>query len=379
MGREAVRLATTTPLDTGTTFTSDWEDVAAYGCLVLGLKTDQDGTFYVDYSPDANNVDNTITCNYDASGMTEPHRFTNTRRYARIRFTNDSGTNQTYLRLQVLLGEHPHRGVATDRVIPREFDATIVRPTDFFLEITEGLIEKWEHVNKFGRNANVGTATTPEDVWHGGSNYTGHPTSYTPETVEAFSSDANDTSAGTGARTLEIFGLRTSTSEEYTSETITLSGVTPVASTNTWWRVNRAIVRSAGTSGHNEGILTVRPTTTTAAVMAQLPATYNQTQIMAWTVPANRVAYLKRFRCSITRASGAAGSATISFRVREDETQPFRSEFVYEAQTGGPVSVGYDVMTFLPAGADVKVRVDAVSDNGTIVDAQVDFILKVVV
>ena len=37
-------------------------------------------------------------------------------------------------------------------------------------------------INKFGRNENIGTATDPEDIWHGGGLYMGFP-AITPETI----------------------------------------------------------------------------------------------------------------------------------------------------------------------------------------------------
>lgn len=139
---------------------------------------------------------------------------------------------------------------------------------DYLIDLALGNILGFSVGTKFGRNSNIDIGTTPEDIWHGGGNYTGQPENFTPETVDVFSANANDTAAGTGARTIRIFGLKTNSSEVYESEDITLNGTSTVTSTNSWWRVNRAYVLTAGSTGSAQGDITIRSTTTTANVFA---------------------------------------------------------------------------------------------------------------
>jgi hypothetical protein len=225
---------------------------------------------------------------------------------------------------------------------------------------------------KFGRNPDIDAG--PEDIWNNGGDYTGLPTSFTPETVDVFSSSTNDTSAGTGARTIRIVGLKTSTSTDYETEDITMNGTTAVTSVSSWWRVNRAYVLTAGSTGNNVGIITVRSTTTTANVFVFLPATFNQTTIAAYTVPDGKNILIKRIRVAITRASGAAGSATISLRVREPGGV-FRAVRVFEVQTGSGVSYTALGGDLYPAGSDIKFRVEQVSDTNTIAEGAFEYLL----
>ncbi len=237
-----------------------------------------------------------------------------------------------------------------------------------------GQIRNLTPVIKFGRNSDIDTATAPQDVWNGSGDYTGQPIDFTPEIIEVFSSDAADTAAGTGARTIRIFGLRTVTSEEYTSEDIILNGTTPVSSVNTWYRVNRAFILTAGTGGENSGAITGRPTVSTANVMFVVPAIYNQTQIAAYTIPASRLGILKRMRLAITRNNGSSGSATVTVRCREIGGV-YRSIRTFELQTGQSAEftqLGGDL--FQP-GSDIKIRVEFVSDNNTIIDCAFEIIL----
>lgn len=227
---------------------------------------------------------------------------------------------------------------------------------------------------KFGRNSDIDRDTDPQDVWEGGGTYTGQPLSFTPETVDVRSSSAADASAGTGARTIRIMGLKTSSSTSYESEDITLNGTTDVTSSATWWRVNRVYVLTAGTGGGNAGVITIEASTTSANVFAKMPAGYNQTQIAAYTVPASQTMIVKRIRMSITRNNGSAGSATATIRARPSGGV-YQASRVFELQTGGGVdytSYGGKVFT---AGTDLKLRIEQVSDDNTIVDGAFEFIL----
>jgi hypothetical protein len=243
---------------------------------------------------------------------------------------------------------------------------------DFHTEVALGKIPNADVEIHFGRNNNVDIGTTPEDVWEGGGVYAGQPLSYTPETVEVFSSSGDDDQGGTGARSFRIRGLKTETSEEYETEDFDLQGTGTSTSTNSWWRVNQGWVLTAGSSGENAGTITCRATTTTSNVFVSAQASFNQSNVCAWTVPRNRTAVLKRVFCSITRTSGANGSGLITLRAREPGGV-FRSLASYDIQTGANID---DVKTggvVLTAGTDVKLRVDSVSDNNTIIDGDLEF------
>ena len=245
---------------------------------------------------------------------------------------------------------------------------------DYFTKVALDLVANRYINTKFGRNAGIGTATTPEDIWQGGDVYTGQPTSGSPETVEVFSSDGADAPAGTGALTIRFSGLKTTTSTAYETEDVTLNGVTAVPTTTTWWRINRAYVLTAGTGGANAGDITIRHTTTTANVFAVMPAGFNQTQIAAWTVPYNNTAIIKRVRTSISRASGAAGSANITIRVRKPG-EVFQAKQNLEVTTSSPASISFFGGMVLSSMSDIKIRVESVSDNATIAEAAFEYFL----
>ena len=208
-------------------------------------------------------------------------------------------------------------------------------------------------IDKFGRNSDIDNAATFEDIWHGGGHYTGQdPTA--AEIVTVTSSDANDTSAGTGAQTIEIFGLDGTYAP--ISETVILNGVALVDSTLSYIRLNRAIVRTAGSGGANAGILSIVQKVTTANVLARLPAGYNQTMIAAYTIPDGKRGQLVCWYASFGKKV-ASGSVEVRLLVRPPgEVWQVKEEISLSAAGTGSYSRGFPLLKgdYL-GGTDIKV------------------------
>ena len=111
---------------------------------------------------------------------------------------------------------------------------------DFYLAVAKGDFTGYSNVSKFGINSTVGSGGF-ESIWEGSSLY---PWPTDVQTLSVVSASANDASGGTGARTVEIQGL--DTNWDVVTETITMNGVTPVVTTQTFRRVFRAKVVTAG-------------------------------------------------------------------------------------------------------------------------------------
>ena len=122
---------------------------------------------------------------------------------------------------------------------------------DFFLAVAKGDFTGYTKVNKFGYNDSIGSGSF-EVIWETGGQY---PYQSTAVTVDVVSDDTNDDVAGTGARTLRIQGL--DGSYNLAEETVDMDGTTTVTTTQTFLRVFRMSVETAGTSGNNEGNITV--------------------------------------------------------------------------------------------------------------------------
>lgn len=159
----------------------------------------------------------------------------------------------------------------------------------FYLQVARNQISFHKSNFKFGFNPDVDDSL--ETVWAQGGLY-----SYlsSASVLKVSSSSTADTSAGTGARTVELSGLDTNYDE--ISETVTLNGQTAVNTTNEFLRINRMVVRSAGSGGQNAGVIYAGTGTVTTGVPTNKYATIaigdNQTVMALWTVPRGYTAYL---------------------------------------------------------------------------------------
>jgi hypothetical protein len=161
----------------------------------------------------------------------------------------------------------------------------------FNLQVARGQIAGHKNLFKFGNNPDCNG--TLETVWSNSSLYV-YPTSAT--VVKVSSTSADDTSAGTGARTVQVEGLDANYNEA--SEVITLNGQTPVLTTKIFIRVFRAFVITAGSGGTAAGTISVGDGVVTAGVpaivYAEIPFGENQTLMAMWTVPAGYTLYISR-------------------------------------------------------------------------------------
>jgi hypothetical protein len=109
------------------TFTGNWERIPDHiNTVTVALKTDQAGTLYVEFSPDASNADSSLNFSVAAS-TNEVHRLTATRMFFRVRFTNTSGSTQTYFRLQSCFGSHQLLTSSLNSTLQSDADAVVSR------------------------------------------------------------------------------------------------------------------------------------------------------------------------------------------------------------------------------------------------------------
>jgi hypothetical protein len=179
----------------------------------------------------------------------------------------------------------------------------------FELQVARGQIQAHSLVTIAGYNSDVDTSwemITPV----GNLSY---PAAALQMTVS--SADADDTSAGTGARTVLITGL--DANYAVISETVTMNGQTAVTTTNSFLRINSMLVTTAGTSLANEGIIYIGTGTVTSGVPATIynviAAGFNNATSSQYTVPAGYTGYLVVARIGLAQD---AGTTLITARTR---------------------------------------------------------------
>lgn len=298
--------SSTATLTAGATFTGTWEDVGLAGSVIVAVSTDQDGYAEVQFSTDGTNADSTLTRYYRTAEINAPSRFTITRRYVRVKFTNSSASNQTYLRLQTMYGDKPDLNIPTDAVMSQRYDAISVRPTDYFTEVGLGRRQNQTAWNKWGYNSDV-DAAAQETVWSAGGLWTPMTAS---QTLSVVSSSANDTAAGTGARTITIFGINGTTKKAQT-EVVTLNGTTPVTTSLSYiYGLNRISLATAGSGGVNAGNITVTGSTS-LTTQAYMPAGAGATQQALFCVQTGHTALADWLWINVNKVSGSSPIVTI--------------------------------------------------------------------
>lgn len=146
------------------------------------------------------------------------------------------------------------------------------------LEIAAGQSQNLSSINVFGFNRAIGTEF--ETIWEYGGAYP-FPTS--SSTLSVVSDSASDTMG------VLISGLDEDYAEIY--DVVTLNGLTPVSTTNAFFRVNSAVILA----GSNVGNISISHG---SDVVQYIGAGLGLTQSCVYTVPAGKDLYL--FRISMT-------------------------------------------------------------------------------
>jgi hypothetical protein len=218
---------------------------------------------------------------------------------------------------------------------------------------------------KFGYSAAVGTSD--ETLWTLGS--TAYPYLGAAQVITVSSTSALDTAAGTGARTVFISGLNASYNQ--VSETVTLNGLTAVNTVNSYLRVNRSWVTTAGSSGANAGAIHVGYGAVTAGVplntLAHIAIGNNQASFSVYTVPAGFTAYLVGIEYGGGAAAGAGNPAffELSTWVR-DFGGVFRNRGRIPIEAMGSGSFAYPVALTVTEKADFDLRGRANTGTGAV-------------
>ena len=179
----------------------------------------------------------------------------------------------------------------------------------FELQVARGQIFGHRTVKVFGYNPDVDQ--TRVTVWP----YTGIiPILQTPIQYKVSSSSANDTAAGTGARSVYISGLDANHAE--ISETVTLNGQTAVLTTQYFLHINDAYVATAGSSLGAEGDIYFGDGTVTSGVPATvydlIKLDYNQRITGSYTIPVGYTGYITQGQFS---SGQDVGSTSVTGRL----------------------------------------------------------------
>ena len=182
------------------------------------------------------------------------------------------------------------------------------------------------------------------------------------------------TPASTGAAAIKLM-LALDGNYASQQEYIILNGTTVVESVKNYLRTSRAIVLLAGSSGTNEGEITVRQKTDNAVKWIGMPATEGRTTICAYTIPAGKNAFFKHWGGALATKKVAASVLKLMMR---PVGQPFQLLDVQAINSTG-TSANHRMFPIpknaLMARSDVVVEADSnINDNA--VSAHFDLVLE---
>lgn len=167
------------------------------------------------------------------------------------------------------------------------------------LEIAQGNVPGKRLIRIVGFDDNV--TTTKKDI---GNTGVFHTWLQSADSVQAISTNVNDTSGGSGARVITVFGLDDDFLE--VQEDITMNGTTLTSSTTqTFRRINDIVVKETGTyassnSGSNAGDITLSTTTGSFELAHILDGIGTGRDGFArYTIPAGKTGFIKRISLSV--------------------------------------------------------------------------------
>lgn len=234
---------------------------------------------------------------------------------------------------------------------------------EFFMEVRKGNVPGHNMEFVVGQNDTIGTSF--EDVSDQGGSLL-WPTS--AETWEIVSDDVNDTSAGTGVRTVLVNSLDENYIEQ--SQTVTMNGTTPVTLTGTHIRGRLAVAITAGSTLSNVGNVNVRLAGgTNADTRLMISAANGISKSSSYTTPAGKSAVGLQVSQFVPKNQDVILRVRNTFGIGQPETltgvTPLYQNSSHNQLFGAP---------FIGAKSDL--RFEAKSDN---VNTQVTIFLELLV
>lgn len=249
----------------------------------------------------------------------------------------------------------------------------VVLATDYLTAVSLRLIPGVTHASLAAEVDDVDTGDPPITVWSGPGLYPWQAAAYS---LEVLSSDANDTSAGSGMQTLVVIGLDENWLEQI--EVVSMNGVTPVAVPGQWLRINRMVGATAGATLTNEGVITAQVASGGDVQAIILPEKSLAAQAV-YTVPDGKSALFLSSLNDIIKGSGSGTQAEIGIYTRANDIvgRPFIQGIDQGLSSTGTSAIiqPVPVATLLPPKTDIEIRVLSVGSNGTSVGSAFSVIL----
>lgn len=379
--------STTTPLGANGIFDGNWQDTLDYSEIIVSIYTDAgsatDG-LVVQWS--SNGIDVHGDDKFTILAMAgKTFSFPCQNRYVKVKYNNGAFA-QGKISLETLLKRFASKGSShrikdsivgdDDAILTKSIitglrddgvfgNATldnenrlVVSSQPYSYGIAEGSIAGHTPLLKFGTRTTI-TAGTQSTIWEGPTDRYVYLTS--AEQLKVSSSSANDTSAGSGVRTMTLYGLDANLLE--ISEVVSMNGVTAVTTTKSFLRIYRAVATTVGTAGGtNLGNITITNNAGTITLV-YIPIGDGQTLMTLSTIPAGKVGYLTQLTASTDSNKGARFSL---YTRQLDGGILYPWVIKYRAYlVGGNNTVPLTIPFRIPEKTDIEIRFTTPGSAGT--------------
>lgn len=238
--------------------------------------------------------------------------------------------------------------------------ATDIYTSDYLTRLLFGLVEGVVGWSKIGYNGDVDAGA--EDLWTVGGAYVFPTAEMGMEVISSSAEDdpaKADTNPGTGIHAVTIYYLDDAGAEKSTD--VTLNGTTAVATTATdIYRVQNMRTKTVGTDGVAAGNIDLRHLNDTP-IYTRIATGKTRARTLAWTVPAGKTLYVTNITVSVGGTSKEKSACFTTLATYDDKAATAVShfvpyhEFVIEDDSFEKALFPF---TMLPAGTDIKVRVE---------------------
>lgn len=225
----------------------------------------------------------------------------------------------------------------------------------FDLQVARGQVDGHSTVNIYGYQPAVSTSFIP--VWENATEY-----AYPVSAIVMYLSGSNGDTAK-----ITVVGLDASYAP--ISEVVTLNGTTPVATVNSYLRINSMFV-STGSATNPAGAVYLKNVGGTVTY-AQINAGVGRTQSAIYTVPAGYTFFLQR----VAIYTSLNGNDYVTYR-----NKTISANGVVQLTQQAPFAISYDALRVMPRPflekTDIQLQCKVNTGTGSVAVAQEGYLIK---
>ena len=244
----------------------------------------------------------------------------------------------------------------------------------FDLQVARGQVTGHTARFRFGWANTIGTSPQTITTTVAAGAVYAYPAAAT--VMKVSSASANDTAAGTGARTILVVGLDSSYNS--ISETITLNGQTAVNTTNSYLRITYTELLTTGSGNAQAGIIYIGTGTVTAGVPAtvywQSETAYNNFSFAGFTVPAGYTAYITSYTIT-SQATTANINVSLGLVIYEYGKTYSEYQSTARLTSNGNFDRHFDSPFAVDEKSDVELRAWASTGSAVNVTGEIQYVL----